>query len=73
MAGAFDGVCQGALVFGAGTCLAARPDFAFFGCEAAQDIHLFVINSQVFVGAELANLGTRIVAAFPALFPVAVV
>lgn len=73
MAGAFDGMGQDALVFCAGTGLAPRADFAFLGGEAAQDIDLFVIDRQVFICTELADLGARIVAAFPTLFAIAVV
>ena len=73
MAGTFDGVSQGALVLCAGAGLAARTDFAFFGCEATQDIDLFVVDCQVLVCTELADLGTCIITAFSALFPIAVV
>jgi len=73
MAGTFNGVSQGALVLCAGAGLAAWTDFAFFGCEASQYIDLFVVDCQMFVCAELADLGARIVAAFPALFAIAVV
>jgi hypothetical protein len=43
------------LMLRAGPRLAAWPDFAVFGYEAAQEIGLFVINSRVFIRAELAD------------------
>jgi hypothetical protein len=54
MAGTFDSATQLALVFGAGTGLTARADFAFFGNESAQDIRLFVINCHMPICTELA-------------------
>jgi hypothetical protein len=73
MTGALDGVGKSSLMFCACASLAAWADLAFFGCETAQDIDLFIIDCQVFIGAELANLGTRKVTAFSALFAIAVV
>jgi hypothetical protein len=52
MAGSFDGACKLALVFGAGTSLAARTDLAVFSDEAAHHIHLLIVNHSIVVGAE---------------------
>src|SRR3990172_13091951 len=53
MAGLFD--CRGhdALVFGACTRLAARTDLAVFGDIAPEQVHLFVVNCQGLICAEL--------------------
>ena len=45
--GAFDGVGQAALVPGAGARLAPWADLAIFGYEAAQNVHLLVINGDI--------------------------
>jgi hypothetical protein len=54
MAGALDGVCQLTLVASAGPCLTTRANFALFGYKAAKHINGFVIDFDIFVGAELA-------------------
>ena len=54
--GTLDGGSQRALVTGTGACLAARPDFTFFSRKTTQHVGLFVINLNVLIGAELADL-----------------
>ena len=56
VARAFDGGGQLALVLGAGARLAAWANFAIFGHKAAQHVALLIINTGIFVGAELADL-----------------
>jgi hypothetical protein len=65
MAGTFDCICQLALMFGTGSGLSASPDFAVFMHEAAQQVGIFVIDFQAFIGAKLA--GARPVKALSAL------
>lgn len=59
MAGALDGASQLALVPGACPGLAARPDLAVFCDIATQQFSLFVIDENVFLGAELADARVR--------------
>jgi hypothetical protein len=73
MAGAFNCTGQGALVFGASTGLAAWADLPFFRYETAQNVRLFIINRQVFIGTELADLWAGIITAFAALFHIIIV
>ena len=56
MASAFDGGREFTLVLCAGSRLASRPDFTVFGNETAQEIRRFIIDYDVFIGTELANL-----------------
>jgi hypothetical protein len=65
MARPFNGIRQAALVLGTGTSLPASPDLTVFMDKAAQQVGIFVINHQTFIGAKLA--GTRPVEARPAL------
>lgn len=65
MPGALDGSCQAALVFCAGTALSTGPNFAIFMHKSAQQICVFVIDHQIFIGAKLA--GARAVKPLPAL------
>lgn len=53
---AFYGSSQFALMPGAGTSLAARSDLSLFGDKAAQDITEFIVDVQILVGTELADL-----------------
>jgi hypothetical protein len=46
-----------ALVFRAGTGLSTSPDFAIFMDKPAQQIDIFIIYYQTFIGAELAGSG----------------
>jgi hypothetical protein len=55
VAGALNGVGQLALVTGASPGLATRANLALFGYIAAQQISRFVIDFNIFIGAELAN------------------
>jgi hypothetical protein len=59
MAGTLNGSCQLALVTGTGASLAAGPDFTFFGYKSAENINLFVIDSYILIGTELADLRAR--------------
>jgi hypothetical protein len=65
--GAFYRAGQFALVLGACPCLASRADFALVSDKPAQNIHKFVINVQILVGAELADLRFGIIPAITAL------
>jgi hypothetical protein len=62
VAGTLDGAGELALVASASASLAAWADFAFFGYKTAKNIDLFVIDRDIFICAELANLGARNVA-----------
>jgi hypothetical protein len=57
VAGAFDSASDRALVAGAGACLPTGANFACVGDKAGQQVHVFVINFDVFISAELANFG----------------
>ena len=59
MASVLDGLGDGALMFGAGTRLAARPNFAGIVNIATKKIGVFVVDHQIFIGAKLANFRTR--------------
>ena len=63
MAGAFYGGSQGALMKRASPGLPSWSNLAIFGDEAAQHIHIFVINADILVCAELAYLWARYKAA----------
>lgn len=63
MAGAFDGGSQSALMQSAGAGLPSWADLAIFGDEAAQHVCAFVIDADILICAELADLGTRYKAA----------
>lgn len=63
MAGAFDGRCQGALMQSACAGLPSWADLAIFSDEAAQHIRAFIVDADVLVCTELANLGPRYKAA----------
>lgn len=63
MAGAFDGGSQGALMQCASPGLPSWSNLAIFSYEAAQHINVFVINADILISAELADLGSRYVAA----------
>ena len=56
---AFDGTGQLTLMACARARLAPRPDLAFFGDEPAQQIILFVVDLDILISAELADLGAR--------------
>jgi hypothetical protein len=62
VASTLDSNRQLALVTGASACLAAWSDFAFFGYKPAEDINLCVIDRNILICTELANLGARYVA-----------
>ncbi len=57
-----DGPGQLPLMAGAGAGLTAGANFTFFGHKAPQNINLLVIDGDILIGAELANLGARNVA-----------
>jgi hypothetical protein len=61
MASPLNGPGQLTLVFGAGSGLAARPDFAVFADEAAQQVGLLEIDHCSAIGTELANAGAGII------------
>lgn len=63
MAGAFDGGCQSALMQSAGAGLPSWTDLTFFGDEAAQHICALVVDADILVCAELADLRSRYKAA----------
>jgi len=63
--GTLDGSGQAALVFCAGTGLSTGTNFAIFMHKSTQQIRVFVIDYQVFIGAKLA--GARAVKPLPAL------
>ena len=56
MAGALDSTCHFSLVAGASASLAAGANFPLFRNETAQHINLLVINFQIFIRTELADL-----------------
>lgn len=60
VAGAFDFGGNGALMSRTGAGLATGANFAFVGNIAAQQVCVFVIDLDVFVGAELADFGARV-------------
>jgi hypothetical protein len=62
VAGAFDGAGQLALVSCAGAGLPAWSDLTFFGNETAQHVDLLIINTYIFIGAELADFWARNIA-----------
>jgi len=55
VSGAFDVLCDGALVLGAVAAYAAGQDFAALGCEAAQFVRAFVINDGNLIYTELTD------------------
>jgi hypothetical protein len=57
MAGAFNRVGQLALVASASARLTARADLAFFGYIATQQIYGLIVNLDVLIHTELADLG----------------
>jgi len=63
MAGAFYGGSQGALMKRASPGLPSWSNLAIFGNEAAQHIHILVINADTLICAELADFGSRYKAA----------
>jgi hypothetical protein len=73
MAGALDRTSQVALVLGAGTCLAARADFAFFSNKASKDIRLLVIDGHIFICAELTKFWAGVITSFTALFHIIII
>jgi hypothetical protein len=69
VAGAFDGSSDFTLMLGASSRLAARTNFSVLYDKAPQHIGVFVINDNVFIGAELADFGPRKKAAFSTTLP----
>ena len=63
MAGAFNGGSQSALMQSASPGLPSWADLTIFGDEAAQHISAFIIDADILVCAELADLGSRYKAA----------
>lgn len=63
MAGAFDGRCQGALMQGTSAGLPSWANLAIFCDEAAQHVCAFIVDADILICAELADLGTRYKAA----------
>jgi len=55
MPGAFDSFRQFALVFCTGASLAASANFAIFMDKTAQQVVIFIIDYDAFVGAKLAS------------------
>ncbi len=63
MTGAFDGGSQGALMQCAGPGLPSWSDLAIFRDEATQHIRILVVDTDILVYAELADLGARYITA----------
>lgn len=59
MAGTFDGAGQGTLMQRASTGLPSWSDLAVFGYKSAQHISILIIDADILIRAELADLGTR--------------
>ena len=59
MAGTLDGSGERPLVAGAGACLPSWADSAIFGDEAAKKIVALIIDGDILVCAELADLRAR--------------
>jgi hypothetical protein len=71
--GALDGSCQDPLVFGAGSSLTAGADLSFFGHKTTQHICLFIIYGEMFICAELANLGAGKISTIATLFHITII
>jgi len=59
MTGTLDGPSKLPLVAGAGAGLTAGANFTFFGYKTPKNIDLLIIDGDILIGAELANLGAR--------------